>query len=214
MIFRLAHVHVLTLMLFVFALSPIPARAQAHKFKLGGGAGFAVLKNPEIDHGRTAAVGGFFGLRFNDNLSFEAGFSFARSNRQFNENGEPIDQVQGIPAFGFETNRYHLDGSFVVHLGRRQPFHAFLLAGGGVVRRDEKRTDIFFTFDPVTNQILERREEVTLDTKEYEPTGHVGGGFDLYFLYNLAARVEFRQWLPQTTEKRTRMFFFAATYFF
>ena len=82
------------------------------------------------------------------------------------------------------------------------------------MRRDENRIDITFTFDPATNQIIDRTEVVTIDAKEYEPTGHVGGGFDLYFMYNLAARVEFRQWLPTSTEKRTRMFFFAATYFF
>jgi opacity protein-like surface antigen len=188
--------------------------AQTQRFKLGGGAGFATLVDPEVDNGRTAIVGGFLGFRFNDNVSLEGGFNFVRSNRVFDAEGNPVDQNQALPAYRFETNRYHADGTFVFHIGRRQPFHPFLLGGGGVVRRDEKRTDITFTFDPDTGLPSGQTTEVVLDTTDYEITGHVGAGFDLYFLYNLAARVEFRQWLPTTFEKRTRAFFFAATYFF
>lgn len=188
--------------------------AQEQRFTLGGGAGLATLQNPEIDHGRTALVGGFFGLRFNDNVALEAGFNFARSNRVFDEENNPVDQSQTLPSFRFQTNRYHVDGTFVYHIGRREPFHPFVLGGGGVVRRDEKRTDITFTFDPNTGAILTQTTEVVFNNSEYELTGHVGAGFDLYFLYNLAARVEFRQWLPTTWDKRTRTFFFAAHYFF
>ncbi|MGH9319030.1 MAG: outer membrane beta-barrel protein [Vicinamibacteria bacterium] len=184
------------------------------RFRLGGGAGFAVLKNPEIDHGRTAVVGGALGFRFNDNFSLEGGFSFARSDRQFDELGVPIDQSQGaIPTFQFEANRYHLDGTFMIHLGRRQPFHPYVLAGGGLERSDEKRTNFTYTLGE-DNVILDRQEEVVLDTSDYQPAGHVGAGFDLYFLYNVAARVEFRLWLPQDMDKRTRMFFFGASYYF
>jgi hypothetical protein len=186
------------------------------RFRLGGGAGFAVLYNPEVEHGRTAVVGGSLGFRFNDNFSFESGFSFARSERQFDAAGVPIDQNQGqsvIPAFQFQANRYHLDGSFLYHIGRRQPFHPYIIAGGGLERSDEKRTDITFVLGE-NNVVISRTEEVVLDTSEYQPTVHFGGGFDLYVLYNVAARVEFRWWLPKDTDISTRMFFFGASYFF
>ncbi|HJS75614.1 MAG TPA: outer membrane beta-barrel protein [Vicinamibacteria bacterium] len=196
-------------------LGPAIAEVAAQqKFRLGGGAGFAVLYNPEIEHGRTAVVGGSLGFRFNDNLSFETGFSFARSHRQFSEFGVPIDEQQGgIPAFEFDANRYHLDGSVLVHFGRRVPFHPYVIGGGGLVRRDEMQTDFTYTLGE-NGEVLDRTEEVSLDTSEYEPTAHLGAGFDLYFLYNVAARVEFRWWLPTTTDKSTRMFFFGASYFF
>ncbi len=192
----------------------IAAVEGQQKFRLGGGAGFAVLYNPEVDHGRTAVVGGSLGLRFNDRFSIESAFSFARSERQFDPEGVPIDETQGaLPSFQFEANRYHLDGSFLIHFGRRQPFHAYFIGGGGLERSDEKRTDFTFTLGE-NNVILESTEEVVLDTIEYKPTGHLGAGFDLYFLYNVAARVEFRWWLPADTDKSTRMFFFGASYFF
>jgi hypothetical protein len=184
------------------------------RFRLGGGAGFAVLYNPEIEHGRTAVVGGSLGFRFNDNFSLETGFTFARSHRQFSELGVPIDEQQGgIPAFEFNANRYHLDGSFLVHIGRRVPFHPYILAGGGLERRDEKQTDFTYTLGE-NGEVIDRTEAISLDTSEYEPTAHFGAGFDLYFLYNVAARVEFRWWIPTTTDKSTRMFFFGASYFF
>ncbi len=196
------------------------SQAQAHRYKLGGGGGFANLKDPDLDPGSTVIFGGFFGLRFNDNFSFETGVTFAGSNREFNVNGVPLDQVSGlpgdeqIPAVIFESNRYHADGTLVIHIGRRQPFHPFVFAGGGVVRRDEKQAGLEFTFDPETGQVLTREELVLSKVTEYELTGHAGLGFDFYFMYNLAARAEFRVWMPQTWEKRTRTFFFAATYFF
>ena len=198
-------------------LGPSIAVVEAQqRFRLGGGAGFAVLYNPEVEHGRTAVVGGSLGFRFNDNFSVESGFSFARSDRQFDEAGVPIDQNQsqsGLPAFQFGANRYHLDGSFLYHIGRRQPFHPYIIAGGGLERSDEKRTDITFVLGE-NNVIISRTEEVVLDTTEYQPTAHLGAGFDLYVLYNVAARVEFRWWLPKDTDKSTRMFFFGASYFF
>lgn len=188
-------------------------QAQRQRFRLFGGAGFATPKDPQVDLGRTAAVGGGLGFRFNDNLSVETNFTFTHSSREFDQSDVPVDQVQGIPAYRIDANRYFLDGSFLLHFGRRQPFHPFVLAGGGLVRRDDKRTDITFTFDE-NNVIIDRSEELVFNTSTYEPEGHVGAGFDLYFLYNLAARVEFRLWLPRDTEYRTRMFFFGASYYF
>jgi opacity protein-like surface antigen len=201
----------LVVLLFFGAVGEV--QAQGQRFRLFGGAGFATLQNPDVEHGRTAVVGGGLGFRFNDNVSLETSFTYAHSSREFDDNGVPVDQVQAVPAYRFDANRYHLDGSILFHIGRRQPFHPYVLAGAGLVRRDEKRADITFTFDE-NNVITDRTEEVVLDTSEYKPEGHVGAGFDLYFLYNLAARVEFRLWLPQDTEKRTRMFFFGASYYF
>jgi hypothetical protein len=193
--------------------SPFTVEAQ-QRFRVGGGAGFAVLYNPEVEHGRTAVVGGNLGFRFNDNITLETGFSFARSQRQFDALNNPVDETQStIPVYQFEGNRYHLDGSFLFHFGRRKPFHPYFIAGGGIERRDEKRTDFEYTFGE-NNEILDRTEEVVLDTSEYLPTGHLGAGFDMYFLYNVAARVEFRWWIPNDTDKTTRMFFFGASYFF
>ena len=190
-----------------------PARAQGQKGMIGGGAGFAALKNPDLNHGRSAVVGGFIGYRFTDNFSIEGGFRFARSSRTFDESSEPVDQNQGIPAFRYDTNRYQLDGSLVYHIGRRQPFHPFILGGGGLVRRDEKQTDLMFTLNE-NGQVIETISDVSLDTTSYEPAAHVGAGFDIYFLYNLSARVEFRLNVPQTADKRTRMWIFSASYYF
>jgi hypothetical protein len=183
------------------------------RFRIGGGAGFAVLYNPDVDHGRTADVGGSLGFRFNDNFSFETGFHFARSDRQFDVTDTPIDQSQALPEYQFIGTRYHLDGSFLYHFGRRVPFHPYVIAGGGLERVDEKRTDFTFVLGE-NNVVISRSEEVVLDTTEYHPTFHFGGGFDLYFLYNVAARIEFRWWIPKDTDRTTRMFFFGATYYF
>ena len=57
-------------LLHLFAATDL-AEAQAQKGKLGGGAGFAFLKDPEINLGSTATFGGFFGRRFNDNVGIE-----------------------------------------------------------------------------------------------------------------------------------------------
>ena len=188
--------------------------AQRQKYKIGGGAGFANLKHPDLDLGSTAVIGGFFGFRFNDNLSLETNFSFVRSNRVFAETGIPVDNVPDQPAFRFQTNRYHLDEVFVLNIGRRQPFHPFVYGGGGVIRRDEKRTDFTFERDPDTGQSNLVSQEVTLNRSEYEPAGLAGAGVEFYFMYNVAARAEFRVWFPQSPDKRDRMFFFAASYFF
>jgi hypothetical protein len=205
----------LTAVAALFLLGPaLGAVSAQQRFRIGGGAGLAVLYNPDVEHGHTAVVGGFLGFRVNDNFSIEGAFSFARSDRFFSELGVPIDEQQGgVPRFQFDATRYHLDGSFLYHIGRRLPFHPYLIGGGGLERRDEKRTDFTYTFGE-NNVVLDRQEQVVLDTTKYEPTAHFGAGFDLYFLYNVSARVEFRWWIPSTTDKSTRMFFFGANYYF
>jgi len=196
------------------------SQAQAHRYKLGGGAGFASLKDPVFDPGSTSMLGGFLGLRLNDHFSFETRVTRAGSNREFNVNGVPLNKggnllaPEQIPVSRVRSDRYHADGTLVIYIGRRQPFHPFVFAGGGTVRRDEKQLEIEFTFDPETGDLLTRDETVFSEVTEYELTGHVGAGFDFYFMYNLAARAEFRFWIPQTWEKRTRAFFFSATYYF
>ena len=187
--------------------------AQSHKFKLGGGAGFANLHDPELSLGRTVVGGGLFGLRFNDNLSFETGFNLARSNRVYAEDGVPIEDAQAVPSFRFQTNRYQIDGSFVYNIGRRQPFHPYIVAGGGLVRRKKTRTDIVFE----TNEAGQSKlisSEVVLDTAEYEAAAHIGAGVEIYFLYNVAARIEYRFYIPQSFNQYTRQFYFGGTYFF
>ena len=56
--------------------------------------------------------------------------------------------------------------------------------------------------------------DVVLDAVEYEAAAHFGGGVEIYFLYNVAARVEYRIYIPQSFDQYTRQFFFGATYFF
>jgi len=190
------------------------AYAQRQKFKIGGGAGFAFLAHPDIELGSTFALGGFFGLRFNDNVSLETGFHYARSNRVFNENGVPVDETPDTPAFRFENSRYQLDGTFVYNIGRRQPFHPFVFGGVGMRRGDEKQTDFTFEIDPETGQDILVSSEVVLNETNYEIMGHVGAGAEIYFFYNLAARAEYRLWIPKDFSQRTQQFFFAASYYF
>jgi hypothetical protein len=194
------------------SIATTPAEAQRQRFKIGGGAGLASLKNTGVDLGWGVIVGGGLGFRFSDNLSIETGANFARSNRDFDILGLPVEDNQGVPAYRDEANRYHLDGTFYYHIGRRVPFHPFVFAGGGVERREEKRTNFHYTYDE-NNLVTDVTEEVVFDTTEYEPAAHFGAGFDLYVLYNVAARVEVRLWLPQTIDKRTQAFFFTASYY-
>ncbi len=209
--FRLAAIIIVAL-LHLFAATDL-AEAQGHKGKIGGGGGFAFLSDPVIDLGSTASFGGFFGRRFNDNVSIEGGLYFVSSNRVFNILGEPIDDTGGIPSFRFETTRYHGDGVLVYNIGRRQPFHPFVLFGAGVERRDDQRTDFTSEPDPETGLPI-LTPEVTFKGTEYLPTGIVGGGADIYFMYNVAARAEIRLWIPKAWNERTFILFFAATYFF
>ncbi len=187
-----------------------PAEAQRQRFVLWGGAGLSTFYHPELSLSRAGTVGGFIGLRFNDNLSVEGGVSWARSDRRFAEDNIPIEDANLLPAFEFKTTRYHLDGAFVYHIGRRQPFNPYVLGGAGMVRREERRTD--FEFDPETLELV--GQTLVLDTVETEPAFFAGAGFDLYFKYNLAARVEFRWWFPMDTDRGSRMFLFGGSYFF
>ena len=196
----------------VFLLSTLgvaqPALAQRQLFKLGGGGGFSSFGNQDLDLGRAGTLGGFFGFRASDQISFETGFSFGRSNRLYDENNTAIDVFGTVPDFQFETNRYHLDGSFVYHLGRRQPFHPFVLAGGGMVLRSSKLTDFELNEDNVVT------ESSSTSTTTYQGTVHFGAGFDIYFFSNVSARVEFRWRIPQDTDRQTRMYLFGASYYF
>ena len=209
--FRLAAIIVMAL-LHLFAATDL-AEAQRHKGKIGGGGGFAFLSDPVIDLGSTASFGGFFGRRFNDNLSLEGGLFYVSSNRVFDLLGVPVDDTGGIPSFRFETTRYHADGVLVFNIGRRQPFHPFVLFGAGVERRDDQRTDFRADTDEETGLPI-LIPEVTFKGTEYLPTGIVGGGADIYFMYNVAARAELRFWIPKEWDERTFVLFFAVTYFF
>ncbi len=212
--FRLAAI-IIVVLLQLFAATDL-AEAQRQKGKIGGGGGFAFLTDPDVDLGRTASFGGFFGLRFNDNVSLEGGLYFVRSNRVFNEFDVPVDETPDTPAFRFETTRFHADGVLMLNIGRRQPFHPFVLFGGGVERRDDEQTDFTFELDPDTGLPLPlpAELEVVLNETEYLPTAIVGGGTEIYFMYNLAARAEIRFWIPKEWDQRTFIFFFAATYYF
>lgn len=198
----------------VLAGSLRPAEAQRQRFKIGGGAGFASLATPDASLGWTFGVGGFFGYRVSDNVSIESGFTFGRANRTFNSDGVPVDQSRDIPAFQFESQRYQLDGSFVYNFGPRQPFHPFVLAGGTFRRRSEKRTEFVFEADPDTGLPTLIEANVVIDETTYEPAGHIGAGAEIYFMYNLAARAEYRLWFPKDWSRRTQMFLFSASFYF
>ena len=50
---------------------------------------------------------------------------------------------------------------------------------------------------------------------DYQPVTTLGAGLDFYILYNVAARFEYRWWLPPSKlDRRTSRLFFQATYFF
>lgn len=192
---------------------PFPAEAQQRNFKIGGGAGFAWPKSPLFELQRGWDLGGYLGYRFNDNLSLEIGFNFIRSDRQFDVDDRPItDPRSQLAATARETTRYPLDAVLVYNLGRRQPFHPFLFAGGGYMRDDLKTTDLtplFEAEDPTTVEL-----ETTTETS-YFPIASFGGGFDFYVLFNVAARFELRMWIPpEDFDLRTWRLFASATYFF
>lgn len=195
-------------MFFLLLLVAQPALAQRHRFKIGGGGGFSSFGDPSLQLGRAGTLGGFFGIRANDSLSIESGLSFGRSNQLYDENNIAIDTFGAVPDFQLETNRFHLDGSFVYHLGRRQPFQAFVLGGGGLVLRSTKLTEFELNED---NMVLETG---STSTDTLQGTFHFGGGFDIYFFSNVAARAEFRWRIPQDRDQQTRMYLFSASYFF
>jgi hypothetical protein len=132
---------VLTLLLVLTSNSP--ALAQKQNFELGGGGGFTWPSDPEVSLGRGWDLGGFFGIRFNDNFSLETDFSFSRTNNQFfdesipivpTQEGEgwtfqPFSPIEPFTDFGLQNTQYHLDAVLVIHIGRRQPFHPFVFGG-------------------------------------------------------------------------------------
>ncbi len=183
---------------------------EAQQYKLGGGAGFAFFKDPELSLKRGFDVGGFFGIRFNDNFSIETGFSWAKAERQFGEGNVPVEEIGAQAAtFEFKSTQYHLDAVLVYHLGRRQPFHMFVFGGAGLEREGRATTDLrefIVTGDAST---LETTTEVV-----YRPVAAFGAGFDFYVLVNVAARGEIRMWLPSDIDYRTWRLFFGATLFY
>ena len=212
MSFRLAAI-IIVAHLQCFAATDL-AEAQRQKGKIGGGGGFAFLADPDVDLGRNAFFGGFIGIRFNDNVSLEGGLHFVRSDRVFNEFGALVDDTPETPAFRFSTTRFHADGILVLNIGRRQPFHPFVLFGAGIERRDDEKTDFTFEPDPTTDLPVLITSEVVLNETRYLPSAVVGGGAEIYFMYNVAARAEFRLWIPKDWGQRTQILFFAATFYF
>ena len=199
-----------------------PAAAQAHRFRLFAGAGLQFFSRPELSLGRGAGLGGSAAFRANQNLSFETGFFFGRSNRRYTAQDQPVEDVLSEPAYQFRTNRYHLDGSFVFHLGRRQPFQMYFLAGGGVIRRDEVREDfVYETEDPsadgsgsgpaATRRPI--RNEVTLDWTTYVPSAHLAVGFEVYVFDDLSARAEYRIWSSRDFSFRTQQAVIGINYY-
>ena len=205
--------------LLILLAPQVPAAAQDDNFKLGGGAGFAWPKDPVFALNRAFDVGGFFGIRFNDNFSVEAGFSFARSDRQYADDNRPIEDVGDptvFPVINLQNTRYTLDTILVYNLGRRQPFHPFVFVGGGVFREDQLFTDLSALI-PEDPENPPDPEEIQLETwteTSYYPVVSLGIGFDFYILNNVAARGEWRWWLTNNIDRRSMRLFFAATLFF
>ncbi len=204
-------VPVVTALLLLFW--DFPAMAQEQRFKIGGGAGFAWPKAPVLELRRGFDLGGFLGVRFNDNFSVETNFSFIRTERQFTLADEPVVEpgVQ-ISAYNLETTRYTMDGSLVYSIGRRQPFHPFIFGGAGMMREENKNTDLTPLLEPGVDP-----GDVELETtkkSDYYPVFSVGAGFDFYILYNVAARFEWRWWLSKDWDRRTMSLFASAAYYF
>jgi opacity protein-like surface antigen len=215
------------IVILLLVLSSSSTLAQEQRFELGGGGGFSWPYDPEVPLGRAWDLGGFFGIRLNDNFSVEADFSFSRSNRQSFDESIPIAPTQQgegwtfrsfntLPAFTdfqIKSTRYHLDTVLVIHLGRRQPFHPFIFGGAGVLREDQKTTDL----TPLRGANQAEVDESSLETMtetNYYPVLAVGAGFDFYILYNVAARFEYRLWTTTEWERRTQRLFFTAVYLF
>ena len=178
------------------------ADAQERHFIVGGGGGFATLFDPRLNLGWGTNLGGFLGFRVTDQITLEVSMDFTGVTRVFTEFGNVV--VETNPAlvgqFRLDQNRYHLDGTFYYHFGRRKPFHPYIFGGGGAVRRE--------------NTITSFEGEVAKET-DHEPTVSFGAGFDYYMLYNVSVRADIRWWLPGAkTESRTRRIFFGVGYYF
>ncbi len=211
------------LVLATFAFVPLtgtPAAAQDHKFRLFAGAGLQFFARPELSPGRGAGLGGTASFRATENISIATGVFFGRSNRRYTATNEAVEDVIAEPAYQFRTNRYHLDGSLVYHLGRRQPFQVYFVAGGGIVRRDELREDfIYETTDPGDDQSGSFRirvpigNEVTLEHTTYAPTAHLAVGFEVYVFSYLSARAEYRIWSSKDFSFRTQQAMIGVNYY-
>ncbi len=202
-------------------LGAAPAAAQEHLFRLAAGAGAQLMAHDELKLSRGFGVGGGAAFRFNDNFSLEAGLHFGRSNRRYTAKNEPVEDVFAIPAFQYRTNRYHLDGSLVYHVGRRQPFQVYFLAGAGIVRREEVREDYTYE-EPDPDDNDETRPagvripigvDISLDSTRHQLTAHAGAGFEVYVLSRLSARVEYRIWSGRDFGFRTQQFLVGVNYY-
>ncbi len=204
-----------------------PAAAQEQRLRLFAGIGLQFLAHQDLDLGRGAALAGSAALRANDNISLELGGFFGRSNRRYTATDEPVEDVIAEALYEFRTNRYHLDGSLVYHVGRRQPFQMFVLAGGGVVRRDETREDFVYAEVPdvdgdddgdgadqlVTGFRQPIGREVSQRTTRYAITAHAGAGIEVYVFDNLSARLEYRFWWPGGFSYRTQQIVIGVNYY-
>ena len=200
-----------------------PAAAQEQRLRLFAGIGLQFLAHPDLDLGRGAALAGAAALRANDNISFELGGFFGRSNRRYTATDEPVEDVIAEALYEFRTNRYHLDGSLIYHVGRRQPFQMFLVAGGGLVRRDETREDFVYAEVPdddgddpdrfVSGFRQPIGREVSRRTTEYAITAHAGAGIEVYVFDNLSARLEYRLWWPGGFSYRTQQIVIGVNYY-
>ena len=198
-----------------------PAAGQDHKFRLFAGVGLQFFARPELSPGRGAGLGGTAAFRASENFSIATGFFFGRSNRRYTAGNEPVEDVVAQPAYQFRTNRYHLDGSIVYHLGRRQPFQMYILAGGGIVRRDERREDfIYESTDPGQDGASDTfriqvpiGNELTLEHTAYAPTAHLAVGIEVYVFSYLSARAEYRIWSSKDFSFRTQQAMIGVNYY-
>ena len=205
----------------VASLAATPVAAQDHKFRLFAGAGLQFFARPELSPGRGAGLGGVASFRATENISIATGLFFGRSNRRYTATNEAVEDVIAEPAYQFRTNRYHLDGSVVYHLGRRQPFQMYVAGGGGIVRRDELREDfIYETTDPGEGDQsgsfrirVPVGNEVTLEHTTYVPTAHLAVGFEVYVFSYLSARAEYRIWSSKDFSFRTQQAMIGVNYY-
>ena len=206
----------------LFLAPAAPSSAQSHRFRLFSGVGLQFLAHPDLSLGRGAALSASAAVRATDNWSLELGGFFGRSNRRYTAEDDPVEDVIAEAAYEFRTNRYHLDASFVYHLGRRQPFQMYVLGGAGILRRDETQEDFLYPDpepegeepDQVTTGF--RRPigtEVSLDQASWATSAHLGVGIEVYVFDYLSARAEYRIWWPGDFSYRTQQAIIGVNYY-